>query len=147
LIASGFAEDGNLVGWGGNNFGQIGSNDGASTLEPSPINTTGVDMTSGWSKIYCGTAHTIGITDNGGVYGWGSNFNGELAIDESSLASVHYPIPLNFSGSDLGGKSIETFSLGYLFSVALTTDGEVACWGKGGSGQVCQLISIRKMSE
>eukprot|EP01028_Stygiella_incarcerata_P001892 TRINITY_DN1354_c0_g1_i2.p1 TRINITY_DN1354_c0_g1~~TRINITY_DN1354_c0_g1_i2.p1 ORF type:complete len:1002 (+),score=207.58 TRINITY_DN1354_c0_g1_i2:31-3006(+) len=134
--------DGSLVGWGSNAFGQVGSRSGISTLEPSPINTTGVSMTNGWSKIYCGTTHTIAITDNGAMYGWGSNFNGELAIDESTLSSIQYPIPLNFSGSDLEGKSIETFRLGYLFSVALTTDGKVACWGKGGSGQLGNRVTV-----
>ncbi len=81
---------GTVMGWGNNEFGQVGvhssyvthDKDGASiVLKPSPIqvgNDSNVKLTS----ISCGFAHSSAITSNNYIYVWGWNEQGQLGLGD-----------------------------------------------------------------
>ncbi|KKL91190.1 hypothetical protein LCGC14_1897170 [marine sediment metagenome] len=76
------------IGWfvfGSNLSGQLGI--GNTQHQETPIelpspNWVDNDKDNRFINIFCGDCHNIGITENGDCYGWGSNWNGQLGLDD-----------------------------------------------------------------
>jgi cysteine-rich repeat protein len=82
------------------------------------------------TTIAAGGEHSCSRDDEGPKC-WGSNFFGQLGYDTQDRNSSRIPGVLDFDG----GQEIQSFSLGTNHSCALSTDGDVFCWGYNGSGQ------------
>ena len=83
-----------------------------------------------FQSIDSGHQHTCALTTNGNVKCWGFGENGELGNKE--VNNISTPVDVHTSSSDdipLGG--IAAISVGYSHTCALTTDGNVKCWGVG----------------
>jgi len=110
-----------LVGCGGGgplDLGNVNSCDnGAANYAPisSPV-----------TAIAAAARVSFAITDDGTLWSWGSNTNGQLG-DGATTNSVN---PLNIGGN------FATVSAGYGHSLALKTDGTLWAWGNNGFGQV-----------
>jgi len=65
------------------------------------------------------------------VHGWGSNSAGEIAAHR--LPYEPLPVPLGTRGA-LEGKTILSIANGYSHTLALCSDGTLACWGGSQSG-------------
>lgn len=77
-----------------------------------------------------GSAHTLGLDVDGGVYAWGSNAYGQLGT--SSV--VQSPVPVAVSGL----TRIKGVDAGSYHSVAVKSDGSVWTWGNNSYGQLGQ---------
>jgi len=137
-------DNGNVICWGGNDYGQITS--------PSGV----------FKQISTGAWHSCALSNEGYVSCWGRNVEGqttaptEMLVDISSggfhncgLKSSDRSVVCWGAGKTIGstnnyGQSIEptgTFSkisAGWTHSCGLKSNGSLACWGDNGSNQVTQ---------
>lgn len=111
--------------WGGNGVGQLG--DDTTTQRLAPVDVFG--LTSGVMAIGVGNAHTCAVTTAGGVKCWGGNAQGQ--IGDGTYATRLTPIDV--TGLTSGVSSIS--GGGGFHTCALTTAGEVKCWGANIFGQ------------
>ena len=96
-------------------------------------------------QVSCGYYHTMALTIDNQVYGWGCNRFGQIGTGTVCL-SVNKPTKLNF-GNDI---RIESIYCGYHCSFAITDRGKVLCWGFNlsgnlGAGIECDNISAPHM--
>lgn len=75
--------DGTLWTWGVNAQGQLGV-PSASSFAVSPVQ---VGSDSNWSLVVCGENHTVALKDNGEVWAFGDNTNGQLGDPSVSFSS------------------------------------------------------------
>ena len=75
------------------------------------------------------------LADNGELYTWGNNDNGQLGLgQDSDCADV--PTRLNLPRSNNADPVVE-IACGGSHSLALTTSGQIYSWGNNEYGQVC----------
>ncbi|KAG5879075.1 hypothetical protein JTB14_023898 [Gonioctena quinquepunctata] len=84
------ANSGEILAWGGNNFGQLGIGQ-ISNSESTPrevVSLKGIPV----AFIACGSNHTFAISKSGAVYGWGKNTRGQLGLNDM----ITKRFPLNY---------------------------------------------------
>jgi len=118
--------DGTLWGTGNNQFGCLGINSPSSSTNI----ITQIGSANNWSKISPSTTHTVGLKEDGTLWGWGENSNHELGQGNSYLSQI---IPIQI-GADTHWVDVTTTVAGTL---ALKNDGTL--WG---CGQVGVLVNI-----
>lgn len=119
--------DGRVWAWGGNFSGQLGTTDNE-FLEDRCTPVTLVGLT-GVTAIAAGDLHNLALKDDGTVWAWGSNWDGQLGNGTfSSFYSFHMPV------RDLSG--VVAIAAGGTHSLALKQDGTVWAWGGNSSGQL-----------
>ncbi len=117
----GVQEDGSLWSWGSNQVGQLGV-PSTTTVSAVPIQ---VGTATDWVDIACGHAHTVALKEDGTLWSWGYNNQGQLGQGTSGTGyNVFTPTQVG-SSSDwykiyAGGRN--TF--------AIKADGTL--WGCGG---------------
>ena len=110
--------------WGANNRGQLGTG--------VPSDGSGVGLVSALPDavaVDAGAFHTCAVTDAAGIDCWGANDYGQLGDGTTR----DRPLPTAVHG--LPGK-IAAVSGGGSHTCALTTAGEVLCWGANNNGQL-----------
>ena len=111
--------------WGWNESGQLG--DGTTTWHSIPTPVAGLGR--GVRMITAGYRHTCALTDGGGVECWGGNDYGQLGVE----TSVESRQPTAVPGLESG---VESISAGSLHTCALTSAGQVECWGRNEEGEL-----------
>ncbi len=136
-------DEGDLYGWGQNSSGELG--DGTSTERSVPIKlsggvipdsalTEGVKIVQIASKLY---GFTAAVDDQGNLYTWGVNYNGELG----NGTTIHTSLPAVISGGVIPGSALTTgvkiaqVSIGEDALVARDEQGIIYVWGSTGWGQ------------
>ena len=112
--------------WGRNDSGQLGN--GGSTNSPTPVATS--SLASGVVAISAGGAHNCALTSGGEVYCWGYNFYGQLGNGGTTHSST--PVAV----TTLTNFGVIAISAGASHTCALTSAGEVNCWGYNFYGQL-----------
>ncbi|MDV7401738.1 hypothetical protein RZS08_60525, partial [Arthrospira platensis SPKY1] len=84
----------------------------------TPVQVSGL---SGITGIAAGSNHAIALRNDGAVWAWGNNSNGQLG--DGTTDSRHTPVQVS------GLSGIIAISVGVDFSVALKSDGTVWAWG------------------
>ncbi|KMQ94954.1 rcc1 and btb domain-containing protein 1 [Lasius niger] len=74
-------------------------------------------------KVACGFEHTLALTDEGKIYAWGKNDNGQVGVNNKLKTSA--PVMVNLPEM---GKVLDIAAYGYL-SVAIGSNETVYVWG------------------
>ncbi|CAL1532706.1 unnamed protein product [Lymnaea stagnalis] len=120
--------DGEVYAWGQNNCGQIGT--GSTANQPSPRKIASVIGSRVTVAIACGQTSSMALLDNGEVYGWGYNGNGQLGIGNN----VNQPSPCRVHS--LTSVIISQIVCGYAHTLALSDEGVIYAWGANSYGQL-----------
>lgn len=75
-----------------------------------------------------GAFHSLALTDEGTVLGWGLNTSGQNGTNSGASAGAPLAVP--------GLADVVAVAAGRLHSLALTADGTVYSWGDNGDGQL-----------
>ena len=129
------ASDGTVYAWGRNDYGQLGNDTNQYSAVPVSVVTTGTPMASkAVISISAGGFHTLALTSDGIVYGWGRNNNGQVG-DNTTTARTK-PVAVSVSGTTMAGKTITSVAAGTAYSHAVSTEGLVYSWGYNSNGQL-----------
>ena len=120
----GIKTDGTLWSWGNNQYGQLGDGTiGGEVAEPEQISTA-----TNWKAIATGIDHSLAITNDGKLWAWGYDYNGQLGDGSSGDPSRSVLTPELITTSDSNWVTIA--SCGYN-SFGITADGKLWAWGSG----------------
>jgi len=115
--------------WGAGAEGQLGN--GAATSSAPLVTVT----SGGYTEISAGGAHTCAVVGDGVIHCWGSNQFGQLGRSGApdtcgSLPCAKSPVAVT------GSFSWSRVSAGMHHTCAITTTGELYCWGLNNFGQL-----------
>ena len=139
--------DGTVLGWGGNDSGQVGTGSTVSMVS-EPQLLSGLPPVQ---ALAAGGAHALALTRDGRVFAWGRNTDGQLGLGDNQNRNAPIEIP--------GLSDVTAITAGSDFSMALRGDGTVWIWGHSccsGPGnntlasssrpiQVPELASVQKI--
>ncbi|MEZ4713757.1 MAG: hypothetical protein R3A44_41600 [Caldilineaceae bacterium] len=111
--------------WGGNYYGQLGI-DGAD-IRSTPVDVIGLSDVA--SAISAGGDHVCALLVTGGIQCWGDNRLGQVGNSAGPWSST----PVDVVGL---GRENSAVSVGARHTCALTTTGNVKCWGRNSEGQL-----------
>lgn len=123
--ACGLDASGNAYCWGANWDGELG--DGTTNSSLVPVGVTGGLR---FSVVSPGGSHTCGVTTAGELRCWGYNYYGQLGDGSTTARNVPTPV------SGVSGLTFSKVSAGYYHSCAVTTTGQLYCWGANGGGKL-----------
>ena len=117
--------DNKVFGWGRNQCGQLGRgyiSEKSIHFKPEVIYHFKIlnDL-----QLSCGSTHSLALTSDGLVYGWGDNSQGQCGFVKSVGNKISYPTHLK----SLSKLVIKTIYFSYHQSFAITSDGFVYSWG------------------
>lgn len=98
--------------------------------------------------VAAGTDHILAIGDDGTVYGWGNNNNGQFGPapeDDPSKMFLYEWCPKNVLNGELDPTQIKQVICGKQTSAILMNDGTYYVWGNKGIGAV-NLDTIKKVT-
>jgi alpha-tubulin suppressor-like RCC1 family protein len=110
--------DGTVWGWGANWSGQLGDGTGPRD-SVTPVQAVGI---SNAASIACGAFHSLALTKDGILYGWGEDFDGELADPAQNKQPLPIPLAQITNGISISGGAYST--------AVLTSDGTIYTWGQ-----------------
>lgn len=126
-------DNGKVYAWGSNADGQLG--DGTNTSSASPVEVGPGDIPAGVNitKVAAGSRHAVALGDDGMVYTWGFNSQGQLGI--GSTTSVNVPRAVDTTTA-LSGLTVTDIAAGFFHTLAIGSDGNAYSWGRNNSGQL-----------
>jgi len=119
-------KDGNLLGWGRNDFGQV-----SEAVLPSPRHFhRGIKIMENVTSVSAGWSHTAAIMEDGSLWSWGQNGSGQLGNGEQSELDTPNPTPVRIM------DGVIAVSAGDAHTMAITEDGRLWAWGDNSFGQL-----------
>ncbi|NLI93020.1 MAG: hypothetical protein GX434_12760 [Peptococcaceae bacterium] len=115
--------DGNVWGWGYNQYGQIG--DGTTKTRPYRVMAKGLPFIT---QIAAGGMSSFAIDQEGNVWTWGNNSEGQLG--DGTTNNRFLPAKIE------GLSGITSLSAGQSHVLAIKDDGTVLSWGTNSSGML-----------
>lgn len=128
-------EDGTLVAWGYNNYGQLGNGITNSSPVPVLVERSGALAGKIVVAVSAGGNHSLALCQDGSLVSWGYNVYGQLGIGAATPDRLTVPMPVNQTGV-LAGKTITGIVAGDYHNLAWCADGSVAAWGYNNYGQL-----------
>ncbi|KAJ3701767.1 hypothetical protein LUZ61_005472 [Rhynchospora tenuis] len=118
---------GQLYTYGWSKYGQLGHGDCEDHLTPHKL-----ELLKDYyiSQISGGWRHTMALTSNGILYGWGWNKFGQVGVGDNSDHCS--PVQVKFPNE----QRITQVACGWRHTIALTETKNVFSWGRGTSGQL-----------
>lgn len=128
-------EDGSVLAWGYNAYGQLGDGTTDNSVTPVSVNDAAGNPLTGVSAVATSSDgyHSLALMQDGTVLSWGRNSNGQLG-DGSSINSA-IPVAV-IDGASNPVTGVIAVAAGENFSLALKQDGTVLAWGYGYFGQL-----------
>ena len=118
-------EDGTLWSWGLNNQGQLA--DSSATQRNTPVQE--ITKSTDWSYVSAGGWHTVAIKEDGTLWSWGRNDEGQLG--DGSTDNRNTPV------QEITKSTYWLLvSTGYGYTVAIKKDGTLWSWGNNDYGQL-----------
>ena len=117
--------DGQVLGWGLDLVGSMGTGLPPQSNRPLPTPVAGLDSVVAISTTYL---HTLALKDDGTVWAWGFNQTGQLGTGDTSSSDV--PIQV------LGLPPIKAVAAGKAHSLAVDEAGAVWAWGCNAFGEL-----------
>ncbi|OGQ82695.1 MAG: hypothetical protein A2289_08970 [Deltaproteobacteria bacterium RIFOXYA12_FULL_58_15] len=135
--------DGTLWAWGLNVDGQLGDGTSDSRDVPARVCDKGrthcaVDPLTDVTAVAAGRNHSLALKSDGTVWSWGDNNTGQLGDGTQNPRSTPGPV-CDIGETDCAVhplRDVIAISAGYLFSVALKSDGTVWAWGVNYDGEL-----------
>ncbi len=118
-------ENGDLYCWGHNEDGQVG-NGATNYAQTSPVK-----VLSNVSTVSLGRSYSAAVTTDGDLYCWGYNGYGQVG---NGTTWNHQTSPVKVL-SNVSMVSLGDY-LGKAYSAAVTTNGDLYCWGDNEYGEV-----------
>jgi len=127
--------------WGQGASGKLGTGSVENQVVPTPIQGHRFQTLAVSRTPYNGASTTCGIDDEGRVLCWGANDSGQLGNGTRWESSV--PVPVSSDASHVAvavvaqawsANDVQLSRHGH--ACALTSLGEIRCWGNNSSGQV-----------
>ncbi|XP_076332376.1 secretion-regulating guanine nucleotide exchange factor-like isoform X2 [Tachypleus tridentatus] len=125
--------------WGNGKKGQLGilpqqhvadTQSVCDTLEKVDVpQKVSLDVDGKIYNLFCGLFSTLALSDEGKLYGWGSNTRGQLALDPSVVKGAVTPQKLPL-------ENIYGLHSGWTHVVARTSEGKLLSWGGSDYGQL-----------
>ncbi|QNE22023.1 chromosome condensation regulator RCC1 [Kribbella qitaiheensis] len=126
-------DQGTVLGWGDNTYGQLGSSAPAVAKLPVVVTGAGRAPLTGVRAVAIGGQHAVALLGNGHVVAWGRNEVNQLG-DGTATARNFAREVLMAPGRPLTG-AIE-ISTAEKHTLALLKDGTVVGWGRNNGGQL-----------
>lgn len=123
------ADDGKIYAWGLNSDGQLG--DGTTVTRNQPVLVSGT-VGNGIRAIAAGAYHSVALTSNGSVLGWGANFYGALGSVNPEQPRFFTPTPVPM-GTNVG---IVGIAAGAYHTMAIADGGSAVALGWNGYGEL-----------
>ncbi|HMR19727.1 MAG TPA: hypothetical protein PKA53_10555, partial [Sphingobacterium sp.] len=92
---------------------------------------------AGWRVVETATNHSLGIKDDGTLWGWGNNLDGQLG--NGSIIEQNVPVQI---GKDNDWKII---SSGDDYTLGIKNDGTLWAWGENRDGKLGDGTTISKL--
>lgn len=126
-------EDGSLWGWGGQDYGQLGTQSvigsASPVMDPMPIQKVDGNRLLNIKAIATGSQHTVALDDKGRVWTWGRNNSGQLGdVARTSIDKNPQYVELP--------KKIIAIAAGDQHTLAVDLEGNVWAWGRNVYGQL-----------
>jgi len=122
-------DSGSVACWGQNTNGKLGDGTTTQRTFPVPVRESTLDALTGVLAVSAGSSHTCATMVSGGVKCWGLGNRGQLG--NGTTASSSFPVDVAWIGT-----SAVAISAGGEHTCALTSTGDVLCWGFNGQGQL-----------
>ncbi|HNJ78155.1 MAG TPA: hypothetical protein PKX56_02275, partial [Marmoricola sp.] len=119
-------DDGKAYSWGSNDYGQLGDGTMTSRLVPVQVAQGAVPAGVRFVHVAAGDGFAAAVGDDGNVYTWGMNGNGQLG--DGTMAGKTTPVKV-LQGAIPAGVKILKVDATVSFAVALGDDGHAYAWG------------------
>jgi alpha-tubulin suppressor-like RCC1 family protein len=116
--------DGTVWAWGDNTYGQIG--DGTTTQRNGPVQVSG--LTGTYTALAAGAYHSVALKNDGTVWVWGRNDDGELGDGGTTSRSTPEQVT-GIAASAIGAGAFQTFFV-------LSGSGNIKACGFNGNGEL-----------
>ena len=124
-------EDGTVIAFGHNEYGQLGIATNSGTTKPNPTPTT-ISGLSGVKEIATRGGHTLALLGDGTVMAFGYNNYGQLGTIINNGTTNDNPTPTIVPGL----SDVNNVVAGYGHSIAILSDGTVKTFGYNLYGQL-----------
>lgn len=128
-------EDGRVLTWGANGFGQLG--DGTTTDRSLPgfvQGRSGQAELDDATQVSVGGQHAVALLENGTVVAWGRNDRGQLGDGTRTDRSLPGAV-LALQGQDVL-RGVSAVSAAEKYTAALLSDATAVGWGANAAGQL-----------
>ena len=122
-------ENGTLWTWGRESYGRLGNNEGGPyTAKSSPVSVVG--GFTDWCQVSAGSYHTAAVRENGTLWTWGRNHQGQLGDETVYCRSS--PVSVVGGFTDWCQVSVSDWH----HNVALRSNGTAWSWGNNNFAQL-----------
>jgi alpha-tubulin suppressor-like RCC1 family protein len=135
--------NGSAWAWGGNGFGQLGTDN--TTSRSSPVSIIG--GFTDWCQISAGYGHSLAIRQNGTAWAWGNNCCGILG--DNTVINKSSPVSVVGGFTDwcqVSAGSAGFYAAKQAHSLAVRQNGTAWAWGCSDRGQLGDNTSVSKSS-
>jgi len=133
--------DGKVYAWGNNDHGQLGDDSTTTRSEAVAVDRSGALSGKVIKAVAAGEGHSLVLTEDGKLYAWGNNTDGQLG--NGTTVDRHVPGEVDMSGA-LSGKTVSAIASGAATCMALTSRGKVFGWGSNGAGSIGDGTNISR---